>query len=541
MSEAYRLVLMALHSQVGVRTALSVCGEVNTGRYRHTLTLTGHTHKVSSVSFSPDDTTLASGSYDDTIRLWEVNTGRHLHTLTGHTGSVNSVSFSPDSSTLASASWREVRLWEINTGSHLRTLTGHTDEVISVSFSPDGQTLASGSWDKTVRLWDVNTGRHIHTLTGHTDSVESVSFSPDGQTLASGSADGTILLWDIAPEPTSNTVISLSPSSIASPSIGEQLTFSLNITDGQNIAGYQATVQYDTTALSYVQSDNGTYLPSGAFFIPPIVQGNSVALAASSLAGEAMGDGILANITFEIVAVKTSTVRLSNVILTDSSGGSSTPQLDNAEITEPTQLTEDVNDDGVVNIVDLTLVAANFGATGTNAADVNGDGVVNIVDLTLVAAAFGNTASAPFALGRTSENAPTRADVEIWLREAHKINLADTAFQRGIAVLEQLLTVMTPKETALLANYPNPFNPETWIPYQLTTPEDVSISIYTAGGQLVRKLDLGHQAAGIYNSKNRAAYWNGKNALGEPVASGVYFYTLTAGKFTATRKMLIRK
>ena len=205
------------------------------------------------------------------------------------------------------------------------------------------------------------------------------------------------------------------------------------------------------------------------------------------------------------------------------------------------QLPEDVNDDGVVNIIDLTLVAANFGETGSNAADVNEDGVVNIVDLTLVAAAFGNTAGAPIALSRDSEIAPTRADVAAWLRQARQLNLTDPDFQRGIAVLEQLLAALTPKETALLHNYPNPFNPETWIPYQLAEPADVSISIYTANGKLVRKLELGHQAAGIYNSKNHAAYWDGKNADGESVASGVYFYTFTAGKFTASRKMLILK
>ena len=97
------------------------------------------------------------------------------------------------------------------------------------------------------------------------------------------------------------------------------------------------------------------------------------------------------------------------------------------------------------------------------------------------------------------------------------------------------------KATQLLQNYPNPFNPETWIPYHLITPADVRIAIYTSDGKLVRALDLGHQFAGIYQERSRAAHWNGKNAQGEPVASGVYFYTFSAGKFTATRKMLIRK
>ena len=98
-----------------------------------------------------------------------------------------------------------------------------------------------------------------------------------------------------------------------------------------------------------------------------------------------------------------------------------------------------------------------------------------------------------------------------------------------------------PEATSLLPNYPNPFNPETWIPYQLTKPVDVTLTIYAADGVVVRTLALGHQAAGMYHNKSRAAYWDGRNEQGEPVASGVYFYTLTAGDFTATRKMLIRK
>jgi len=107
--------------------------------------------------------------------------------------------------------------------------------------------------------------------------------------------------------------------------------------------------------------------------------------------------------------------------------------------------------------------------------------------------------------------------------------------------LEQLLAALTPKETALLPNYPNPFNPETWIPYQLAEPADVTLSIHTADGTLVRTLALGHQPIGIYQNKSRAAYWDGNNQYGKPVASGVYFYTLNAGDFSQTKKMLILK
>ena len=103
------------------------------------------------------------------------------------------------------------------------------------------------------------------------------------------------------------------------------------------------------------------------------------------------------------------------------------------------------------------------------------------------------------------------------------------------------LTVSLPQKTGLLANYPNPFNPETWIPYQLSKPTDVTLTIYDIKGSVVRTLDLGHQRAGLYQTRGRAAHWDGRNAVGEPVASGVYFYTLTAGEFTATRKLLISK
>ena len=204
----------------------------------------------------------------------------------------------------------------------------------------------------------------------------------------------------------------------------------------------------------------------------------------------------------------------------------------------PTPLPEDVNEDGAVNIQDLVLVASRFGETGENAADVNGDGVVNIQDLVLVAGAFGDAAAAPAAHNLSILTPET---VQQWLAEAEQLQFTDAISHRGIAVLEHLLAALIPKETALLANYPNPFNPETWIPYQLSKPAEVTLTIYDIHGRVVRTLALGHQPAGIYQTRSRAAYWDGRNALGEPVASGVYFYTLTAGDFTTTRKMLIQK
>ncbi|BCW97388.1 MAG: hypothetical protein KatS3mg024_0215 [Armatimonadota bacterium] len=162
-------------------------------------TLTGHANGVWSVAFSPDGQTLASGGFDNTIRLWRVSDGVLRKTLSDHTATVRSVAFSPDGQTIASASEDgSIKLWRVSTGAVLRTLIGHFGGVTSVAFSPDGQTLASGSLDNTIKLWHASTGSVIRTLTGHTGYVESVAFSPDGQTLASGSLDGTAKLWRVS-------------------------------------------------------------------------------------------------------------------------------------------------------------------------------------------------------------------------------------------------------------------------------------------------------------------------------------------------------
>ena len=235
----------------------------------------------------------------------------------------------------------------------------------------------------------------------------------------------------------------------------------------------------------------------------------------------------------------------------------------------------DVNGDGKVTVVDLAIVALFYGTqvpAGTSLpADVNSDGTVNLLDLTAVAngidAAGGNSDGLSLedieaVLAAAAEQAEdfeevaeapmgfsTRSDVLSSGNQAY-VNVSNAyADARHLAVSDvlsaflELLAEMgaTPETTVLLPNYPNPFNPETWIPYHLATDADVTLTIYDVRGGVVRTLALGHQVAGVYQSRGRAAYWDGKNQLGEKVASGVYFYSLTAGEFTATRKLLIAK
>ncbi|KAM0168541.1 hypothetical protein ACHAPF_010881 [Botrytis cinerea] len=160
-------------------------------------TLEGHSRSVFSVAFSPDGKIVASGSSDNTIRLWDTATGESLQTLEGHSDWVRSVAFSSNGKTLASGSDdNTIRLWDTATGESLQTLEGHSGYFFSVAFSPDGKIVASGSSDNTIRLWDTATGESLQTLEVHSSYVYSVAFSPDGKIVASGSSDDTIRLWD---------------------------------------------------------------------------------------------------------------------------------------------------------------------------------------------------------------------------------------------------------------------------------------------------------------------------------------------------------
>ena len=201
----------------------------------------------------------------------------------------------------------------------------------------------------------------------------------------------------------------------------------------------------------------------------------------------------------------------------------------------------DVNNDGSVNILDLILIASDLGNEGQNlASDVSGDGVVSILDLVLAAGMFEEAAAAPSAHAQVPETL-TAVEVQGWLTGARALEVRNPIMKRGFVVLEQLLVSLTPRETELLANYPNPFNPETWIPYRLAEDAFVVLTIYDSSGQVVRTLDVGHRIASAYENRSKAIYWDGKNGLGEGVASGVYFYHLSTGEYFATRRMVILK
>ncbi|KAK0719663.1 hypothetical protein B0H67DRAFT_642995 [Lasiosphaeris hirsuta] len=159
--------------------------------------LEGHSYGVASVAFSPDGSRIASGSDDETIRIWDARSGKEVQKLEGHSYGVASVAFSPDGSRIASGSDdKTIRIWDARSGKEVQKLEGHSNRVTSVAFSPDGSRIASGSDDETIRIWDARSGKEVQKLEGHSYGVASVAFSPDGSRIASGSDDKTIRIWD---------------------------------------------------------------------------------------------------------------------------------------------------------------------------------------------------------------------------------------------------------------------------------------------------------------------------------------------------------
>ena len=226
------------------------------------------------------------------------------------------------------------------------------------------------------------------TLLKEDAEVKTFINDPDLHTLLQNPAEIDELARLLSVEP-ALIVVSIVPASIESPGIGEQFSISVDIANAQNVAGYQLSLQFDSESLQYISWEQGTYLPGEIFVIPTVVGTDKITLASTARTAAGAAEGTLLTITFEVVAVKASTLSLSDVILSSRLGTELLVATADGEILEPPTPPWDVNKDGVINILDLTLVAANFGKTGDIPADVNGDNVVNILDLTLVASHFG--------------------------------------------------------------------------------------------------------------------------------------------------------
>ncbi len=311
-----------------------------------------------------------------------------------------------------------------------------------------------------------------------------------------------------------------------------------------DLAGWQFDFVFRVNMLEALEVTEGDFLKSGGgttFFQGGQID-NTKGTITGIIAGRISEGGVTGSGTLAKIVLRAKSQGDTRVTLRNMEFGSANDEI--LPIDPPSisieigarRVAADVNSDGRVNILDLIRVAQALGKplSDNPRADVNGDGIVNIFDLTIVAQKLGGIAA-------PSMYQSDYRMIEAWIAEARSADDGSIVFQEGIRNLETLLASLLPEKSALLANYPNPFNPETWIPYELATSAEVALTIYDMHGGMIRRLDMGHQEAGIYRDKDRAVYWDGRNQKGEPVSSGIYFYTLKAGVFSATRKLLIRK
>ena len=556
--------------------------DVANERPKYTL-IGGHTAFVESVAFNRDGSTLASGSADNTVILWEVATGRPIAILLGHTAGVNSVAFNPAGTLLASGSDDStVRLWDAVTGQPIATLTGHMSWVRSVAFSPDGATLASGSGDTTVRLWEIpapalpeytlsipkglnliHVPLQVTEVDGAAQPIESISdlyhalggastvlylitydFQAQKWRSYFGASDtGTPADRVLTDEPEMGIIASLlAPTSVhlRGDALGTNGSSTITLNPGLNVVGLPL-------------NDSRIKRVSDLFALDGI-GGNVLGIIFTDggefkLVGRAGDPGdieITGGQAFIMHASQEAAVNISGDAWTNGSGTAAAPPvtLKGIEVGDTTPV---LGLRGSIASEGTNANQAGFRVTVKNLSTDKKLATATLDDemgyrLTVVDIETGRAAT----VGDILEIAAQSPNPFIGV-EPFRYTVTAEDVKRSLIQLPELVAYEIPAETQLLANYPNPFNPETWIPYRLAEDASVTLTIYDGTGQIVRTISVGHQVAAVYESQSKAIYWDGRNDLGEQVASGVYFYTLTVrsetkvGDFSATRKMLILK
>ena len=485
--------------------------------------------EIYSVRFSPDSRYVAVSFSDNSrVLLWNLTNGNYVWWGRRDASRVDSLAFSPDGKYLAAGHnngtviFYELSSWWSDNVNETQVEPGGT--IYDVAFSTDGNYFAADGYyldDHNVSIYDTNnmaTPSIVHRIDYKEFSPWAIAFSPDDKYLAVGGDDGRISFYETDANFTKVGAILVG-------GIIADLAWSPDgslISDGEKV--WEITENTESL-IPLAPSDSGSQAPDlvleAARIVPATVapgetfrlyatlknQGTAESTAtkvryyrstdnvistADTQLGSANRNPLAPNATIRryltVTAPTTPGTYYYGVCVDSVTNESDTANNCSAAVTltvtAPTVVAEDVNEDGVVDVQDLVYVAQRYGQTGTNRADVNGDKVVNIDDLILVAAVLDADAAAAPTLHPAALEGLTVADVKVWLSQARQRDLTDPSVQRGILFLEQLLASMVPKETALLANYPNPFNPETWIPYQLSKPAAVMITIYASNGHV---------------------------------------------------------
>jgi len=325
--------------------------------------------------------------------------------------------------------------------------------------------------------------------------------------------------------------------------VGEMFILSISVESFQPVAGWEFDLKFNPDILQAISSSEGNFFTvndSKTFFQQGAINnelGLVSGLKSAQLGGSRKGFGTILEVEFKAKAIGKSPLTLTNYNFGDVNGQAVEMTIGTGQVDVIDVQPCDVNKDGTVNIFDLILVAQAFGEKVNSRSDTNGDGIVDILDLVVVANCFGQGAAPSIV----NQSVAMFSLLQHWIALAEKENDGSEEYLEGILVLKSLLNALKPAETSLMVNYPNPFNPETWIPYNLGQDSEVLIHIYDTTGKVVKILDVGFQSVGYYTSRDKAAYWEGKTESGEQIASGTYFYRLQAGDYTETRKMVILK
>ena len=548
---------------------------VSTGQVLHTLT--GHTNNIARLAFSPDGSTLASGA-NDGVRLWDTHTGVHKTTLTPSTPWLRPVRFSPDGRTLAIGG-QGISLWDTATEQYKQPLAENIGDVVSLAYNRNGTMLASGSTDHTIRLWETpstiveyvlsipagislihlplkvtavdgvpNAITSIGDLYDALGGAENVSFlvTHDPQAPAQEEwrsylgASGKGTPADATLTDDKGIIVSMkTPTSIrlSGTPLGTGGTSTITLHPGLNVVGLPLNDSAinrvsDLLALDGIKdnvrviilSDNGEFKTVGRAGDPGDI--------------EVTGGG-----AFILRAEQAATVTISGEGWTNVSGTTAAPLVRNADL--HSLLQRDMTPVLVLRgaIVDeatrfkvegfrvtVKNLSTDRAVTGMTRAEEGG------YQLTVVEIETGRAAQIGDTLEITAQSPNPFIGVE-----SLRYTITAEDVKRSLIQLPELVVYEIPAATELLRNYPNPFNPETWIPYRLAEDAFVTLTIYDGTGHIVRTLDVGHQIAAVYESRSKAIYWDGRNEVGESVASGVYFYHLSAGDYSAIRKMVILK